>query len=115
MKSRLQSVIFSVFFTYSRSVLPRYPAALRDLSKRYLGLIVEDKGVEPLARAVILALREPSAIMSEAGGLQTGLDGHPVTPQIATWTWERMIDALLAEPAAATGVADWIDGGDQNG
>jgi len=89
------------------------------------GCVAEDNGslaqvdgsfkVEPLVRAVILAMREPSAIMSEAGGLQPGLEGHHVTPQIATWIWERMVDVLLAEPAAAKGLGDWIDGGDQNG
>jgi hypothetical protein len=102
-------------------------ALIADLHRREetFGCVAEDNGslaqvdgsfkVEPLVRAVILALREPSAIMSAVGGLQTGLDGHQITPQIAEWTWERMIDALLAKPACAGNRGDLIDNGEQGG
>lgn len=89
------------------------------------GCVADDNGslaqvdgsfaIEPLVRAVLAAIREPSDGMTTAGGMQTGLDGHHLTPQIASWTWERMVDALLAEPASAGDLGDFIDGGEQGG
>jgi hypothetical protein len=49
------------------------------------------------ATAVVAVLRTPTKAMIAAGGLQTGTQGFPITDQIAEWTWDRMIEAGLAE------------------
>jgi hypothetical protein len=51
-----------------------------------------------LVRVVLLAIREPSEAMIEAGAEDSGIDGyvndfHPIVP------WQAMIDAALECPA----------------
>lgn len=47
------------------------------------------------ARAVLLAIRQPDDEMITEGGEQIGIDGHRITPKIAGWTWERMVEKAL--------------------
>ncbi|KTS09750.1 hypothetical protein SB2_11895 [Methylobacterium radiotolerans] len=52
---------------------------------------------EAIVRAVLMALREPSAEMIDAGAIGSGEDSE----NVAEGAWECMIDAILAEPAKA--------------
>ncbi|WP_176590716.1 hypothetical protein [Sphingobium sp. EM0848] len=49
----------------------------------------------PQACAVLLAVRDPGAEVSAAGGEQISTEGFKIGAQIAGWTWDRMIGAIL--------------------
>jgi hypothetical protein len=49
------------------------------------------------ARVILLAMKDASEAMKASGGQQVGNDGHFIGEDIAGWTWERMVEAALAE------------------